>query len=221
MKNMFMTWVMLGAILAFAACNSATQPETGNTTQTKGVDAPASLEIGAALPMPDVKMTDVSGSELSANDIKGENGLLVMFSCNECPYVIGWEDRYPKIAEYCQLNKIGMMVVNSNEAQRDKEDSPDAMKKHATEKGYNFPYLIDKNHVFADALGATRTPDLFLFDKDMKLAYKGCIDDNMKEPEKVEQFYVKNAMVNLVSGTPIDPNVTKAVGCSIKRISKI
>lgn len=217
----FVRMLLLLGVMAFAACNSATQPETGNTTQNKGVDSPASLEIGASLPIADLKMADVSGSELSATDIKGENGLLVMFSCNECPYVIGWEDRYPKIAEFCQLNKIGLMVINSNEAQRDKEDSPEAMKQHAMEKGYNFPYLIDKNHQFADALGATRTPDLFLFDKDLKLAYKGCIDDNMKEPEKVQQFYIKNAVNSLVAGQPIDPNVTKAVGCSIKRVSKI
>ncbi|OWY21376.1 thioredoxin family protein [Sphingobacteriales bacterium UPWRP_1] len=213
---LFILWASV-----FAACNNTTQPETGSTTQNKGVDAPASLEIGTPLPKSDLKMADVSGSELSANEIKGENGLLVIFSCNECPYVIGWEDRYPKIAEFCQLNKIGLMVVNSNEAQRDKEDSPEAMKKHAMEKGYNFPYLLDKNHQLADALGATRTPDLFLFDKDLKLAYKGCIDDNMKEPEKVQQFYIKNAVNSLVAGQPIDPNVTKAVGCSIKRISKI
>lgn len=218
MKSLFSLSVIVLVVL-LAACNNTGQQDA--TVGKTAVDVPSPLEIGAALPMADLKMLDISGSELAANDLKGENGLLVMFSCNECPYVIGWEDRYPKIAEYCQVNRIGLMVVNSNEAQRDKEDSPEAMKKHAMEKGYNFPYLIDKDHKLADALGATRTPDLFLFDKDLKLAYKGCIDDNMKEPEKVQQFYVKNAINSLVGGQPIDPNVTKSVGCSIKRVAKI
>lgn len=179
------------------------------------------LEIGSAAPLADHKMLDVSGAEVSVNDSKLENGTLVLFSCNTCPYVIGWEDRYPIIAEFCKENNIGLLVVNSNEAQRDGVDSYKAMRQHAIDNGYQFSYVVDKNHDLADAFGATRTPELFLFDKDLKLVYKGCIDDNMKEPESVQQFYIKNAAVKMVGGEVIDPNVTKSVGCSIKRISKI
>ncbi len=218
-----------------AACNQKTATEENNKTtklETESAEKQAikkpskaknlvQLELGSELPMTDLKMKDGAGKELSINDVKRKNGLLLMFSCNTCPYVVAWEDRYPEIAKYCQLQDVGMLVVNPNEKQRDGVDSADEMKKHAEEQKYNFPYLIDENHKLADAIGATRTPELFLFDKDLKLVYKGAIDDNMKEPEKVENFYVKNAVNKMIKGEPIDPSITKSIGCTIKRTQKI
>lgn len=203
--------------IVFTACNSNAQ----NNVLTPATTAATStaLEIGDAAPMADYAMLDVSGAKVSIKESMLENGLLVIFSCNECPYVIGWEDRYPVLSEICKANNVGMLVVNSNEAKRADADSYDAMRKHAIEKGYNFAYTVDEKHQLADAFGATRTPELFLFDKSLQLAYKGCIDDNMKEPEKVEQFYIKNAIANMVAGNAIDPNVTKSIGCTIKRLN--
>ena len=220
---------------AITACNqNATTEENSHstalqtkTTEKQEIKKPSEqknlvqLALGAELPMADLKMKDASGKELAINEIKRDNGLLLMFSCNTCPYVVAWEDRYPEIAKYCQLQNVGMLVVNPNEKQREDVDSPEEMQKHAEEQKYNFPYLIDKNHVLADAIGATRTPELFLFDKDLKLVYKGAIDDNMKEPEKVENFYIKNAVNKMIKGEPIDPSITKSIGCSIKRTQKI
>jgi hypothetical protein len=111
-----------------------------------------------------------------------------------------------------------MLAVNSNEAKREGDDSKEEMVIHAMDKEYNFNYAVDRNSVLAKAFGATKTPQIFLFDKNLKLVYTGAIDDNLKNAEQVEKPYLKNAINNLVAGKAIDPNVTKALGCSIKKV---
>lgn len=177
-----------------------------------------SIPIGAKAPESAVVMKDVSGVEINLEGAKKENGLLVIFSCNTCPFVIGWEDRYIPIGEWCAANNVGFVIVNSNEAQRGKQDSFEEMRIHAAEKKYNTFYVVDENHVLADAFGATRTPEVFLFDAELSLVYKGAIDDNMEEPEAVEKPYLLNALKNMLEQNTIDPNHTKSVGCTIKRL---
>lgn len=175
------------------------------------------LEIGDNAVNTKQVLKDVSGYELQLKTLAEENGLLVIFSCNTCPYVVAWEDRYNDIAEQCKANNIGLVVVNSNEAKRDDADSYEAMQKKAKAMKYKFYYAVDTNHELADAFGATKTPDVFLFNGDLELVYKGAIDDS-KEIGEVEEPYLMNAMANMISGTEINPNSTKAIGCSIKRI---
>ena len=134
--------------------------------------------------------------------------------------MIAWEDRYNEIEAICAKNGIGFVLVNPNEAQRNEQDSMEEMKKHAKEKGYGaYSYLVDEGHVLADAFGATKTPDVFLFNAKMELAYKGAIDDNMKHRESVKEPYLKNAISRMTAGEKIDPTSTKAIGCTIKRNS--
>lgn len=179
------------------------------------------IAIGAEAPKTDLKMMDISGREISLNDVKKENGLLVIFSCNTCPFVIAWEDRYPGLAEMCGSNNVGMVLVNSNEAKRKDDDSPEEMKKHASEKNYKCFYSTDENSALADAFGARTTPHVFLFDKNMKLVYRGSIDDTEgKKDKQPKEHYLINAIVNMISGKTIVPNDTKAIGCSIKRVKK-
>lgn len=111
-----------------------------------------------------------------------------------------------------------MVLVNSNEAQRENEDSPEEMKKRAKEKNYKCNYVVDKNSELANAFGAKTTPHVFLFDKEMKLAYMGAIDDNIKDAEMVNESFLLSAIDNLAAGEAIDPQDTKAIGCSIKRV---
>ena len=92
------------------------------------------------------------------------------------------------------------------------------MQARAKMQKYNFPYVVDTNHQLADAFGATKTPDLFLFDGELKLKYKGAIDNNARVPKSVSERYIQDAIVNMVSGKEIDPNATKSLGCSIKRL---
>lgn len=176
------------------------------------------ITLGTEAPKTDFKMTDISGASYALSDIKKENGLLVIFSCNTCPFVIAWEDRYPGLAEMCEKNRIGMVLVNSNEAKRKGDDSADEMKKHAAEMNYKCPYVIDEKSELANAFGAKSTPHVFLFNSQLKLVYRGAIDDTEGKKEKQpKELYLINAMVNMVSGKDIVPNDTKAIGCSIKR----
>ena len=96
------------------------------------------LEIGNKAKLTDVKMEDVSGAKISLADAKKENGILVLFSCNTCPFVLKWESRYPEIKAWADKNKVGMVVLNSNHQKHQSEESLDAMTIHAKEKGYNF-----------------------------------------------------------------------------------
>lgn len=186
-----------------------------------------SIAIGTEIPMMKMKLSNSIGGIASLEDLKKENGLLVIFSCNTCPFVIGggsdsegWEGRYADLYKNAEKRNIGMVLINSNEARRTEGDSFDDMKKHAKAAGYdNIPYLLDNNHVIADAFGAKTTPHVFLFDGDKKLIYKGAIDDNMKSAEAVTETWLLNAIKSCPTGTEFSPNETKATGCSIKRVN--
>jgi hypothetical protein len=176
------------------------------------------LQIGEIAPMTDRMMKDISGSELSLSDAAGENGLLVIFSCNTCPFVIAWEDRYRELAARTADLSVGMVLVNSNTKKRGNEDSMEAMVAHAAEKGYDCSYVIDQQNELADAFGARTTPHVFLFDAEMKLIYKGSIDDQYENKDRVAtRFYLNNAIEAAARNEKPDPAETRQIGCSIKR----
>src|SRR6476646_1302986 len=129
------------------------------------------LPIGSSIPKGDVKMKDVSGKEVSLQDAKKKNGLLVMFSCNTCPYVIRNQSRTREVCKYAAEKEIGVILLNSNEGQRDSDDSFDDMKTYAKNQHYDWYYVVDHNNELADAFGANRTPECFLFDQTGKLVY--------------------------------------------------
>lgn len=175
------------------------------------------LEIGAPLPKGDLKMKDISGKEISMNDAKGANGLLVMFSCNTCPYVKRNQERTNAICAYAQKNNIGVILINSNEALRTSGDSFDAMKDYAGKQQYKWYYVLDKNSEIADAFAADRTPECYLFGKNSQLFYKGAIDDHPGNPAEVKEQFLKLAMDAMLSGKSLSSNNTASVGCAIKR----
>lgn len=176
------------------------------------------LPIGADMPKADVKLKDISGKEITLNDAKKANGLLVMFSCNTCPYVVKNQQRTKAICEYALQNNIGVVVVNSNEAQRDNEDSYEAMKKYAAAQDYKWYYAVDKNSELADAFGANRTPENFLFNKEGKLIYHGAIDDNPSDGSNVTRKHLHEAMGEMLSGKDVSVKTSRSVGCGIKRV---
>ena len=178
------------------------------------------LPIGADMPMQDHKMLDVSGKELSIKDAVKGNGVLVMFSCNTCPYVIKNEERISNLSDFTTKLDFGMIVLNSNEAYRDGEDSYKSMQEFALEKKLNCFYVVDKDYQVADAYGANRTPECFLFDKNMKLVYHGAIDDNATDAAAVKRNHLIEAMTEISQGKTVSIPETKSVGCSIKRKAK-
>jgi peroxiredoxin len=181
------------------------------------VSSAEELPLNAGLPMPDYKMKDVSGKMISLSDAKTKKGLLVIFSCNTCPYVKLSESRIREYTKYCLENKIGCILVNSNEAQRSEEDSFEEMKKYYEAQQLKCAYVVDEKSQLADAFGATRTPQCFLFDAN-GLVYKGAIDDNVKDPEAVKTYYLKDALAALHSGQKPGLQQTKSIGCTIKRL---
>ena len=178
----------------------------------------STLELGAIIPLSEKLMINVTDEQMSLNDNFNENGLLVVFSCNTCPFVVMWEDRYRQIEKRCEINKVGMVYVNSNEAKRNGDDSVEAMKNYAQSMNYTFPYLIDQNSVVANAFGAKTTPHIFLFNNNKKLVYKGAIDDNFRDINQVKERYLLDAIEQMVAGEDIKLKETKAKGCSIKRV---
>jgi thioredoxin-related protein len=176
----------------------------------------AELGLNAPMPLADEKMKDVSGKEVSLNSTKTAKGLLVIFSCNTCPYVKLSETRIKELSDDCKKQGIGCIIINSNEAQRTEEDSFDAMVKYASTQKFACPYVVDVNSKVADAFGATRTPQCFLFNA-KGLVYKGAIDDNVKDPSLVKAHYLKDAVDAVGKNETPKLQETKSIGCTIKR----
>lgn len=176
------------------------------------------LPLGADLPKPDLKMKDVTGKEVSFNDAKMKNGLLVMFSCNTCPWVIKNQSRTSEIAQYALSKGVGVILLNSNEGQRDDADSFEDMKQYAKNQGYKWYYAVDKNSVMANEFGANRTPECFLFNSSGKHIYHGAIDDNPGNASGVKRQHLKEAINEMLAGKDVSVKETRSQGCQIKRI---
>lgn len=178
-----------------------------------------SIAVGSKAPKTEVEMLDVSGKKVTINNSMDKNGVLVMFSCNTCPYVIKNQERTNKIAAYAQKNNIGVIIINSNEAYRSKDDSYEAMQAYAKEQGYKWYYTVDENATVANAFGATRTPEVFLINNQGVVIYKGAIDDNPSDAANVKRKHLEIAIAEAVSGKEITVKESKSVGCTIKRNS--
>lgn len=176
------------------------------------------LPLGSPVPSADVKMKDITGKEVSLKDAQTEKGLLVMFSCNTCPYVIKNQGRAYEACKYAQGNGIGVAILNSNEGKRGDDDSYESMKDYAKSQGYNWYYLVDNNSKLADAFGANRTPECFLFNAEGKLVYHGAIDDNPSDAGAVSRKHLIQAIDEMKAGKDVSVKQSKSVGCTIKRL---
>ena len=171
------------------------------------------ISIGSKMPGSDYILKNINGKESELSTYKKENGLLVIFSCNTCPWVIRWQGRYNPISELCSKNNIGFVAVNSNASQHDGVDSFDSMKEHAKKYEYIFPYVLDSESRLAKAFGAMVTPHVYLFDKNGDLRYRGAIDDG---PKRVKRNYLVDAINSVSKGKSVRTKTTKSLGCSIK-----
>lgn len=167
--------------------------------------------IGSTLE--DFTMPDPNGSEHSFNDLKGKKGAVIIFLSAQCPVVKMYDDRINEIAAAYKAKGINFIGMYSNHT-----ESNEWVKEHSTEK-YKFPVLIDKNNVFADKLGATRTPEVYYFNAKNVLDYHGAID-NDKSANNISKTYLKTAFEQNLSGKEISEKETNAFGCSIKRVEK-
>ena len=219
-----MTRLLTLAILFTSILTSNAFAQMVNRDNTNEQNKP--LKVGSEMPMLSHQMQSTIGKSLTLESIAGKNGYVVIFSCNACPFVVAWEDRYQSVASFASELGFQVVLVNSNEAKRTEDvqvDNFSAMVDHDKEKGYTemgIYYLLDKNSVLADIYGAKVTPHVYLFDRNGVLQYIGAIDDNYKDASQVKASYLLDAMLAVHAGEPVKVTSTDAIGCSIKRIKK-
>lgn len=178
--------------------------------------ARAPLALGSPAPMADVAMANVDGQSVSIAGAKGAKGTLVVFTCNHCPWSKAWEARIVALGNRFAGEGVGVLAVNPNDPVAYPEDGAAQMKERAAEAGMQFPYVVDVGGQVAQAFGATKTPEVFLFDAEDRLVYHGAVDDNAQDPAAVKHRYLEDALGALVGGTAIAVPTSKALGCGIK-----
>lgn len=176
----------------------------------------ASIHVEPGWLLPDVDLKDIDGRKVKLSDRIGQNGLLVIFTCNHCPYALAVWPRLIRHAVAFRQKEVNTVAINPNIHPDYPEDSISAMKDKIVEWGVDFPYLADETQQVARTFDAQCTPDLYLFDKDEKLYYHGRMDDYWKDEAKVVQQELVSAVGAMLAGQPRPQLQHPSIGCSIK-----
>ena len=164
---------------------------------------------------PSFTLPGVDGRQHSLEDYAASELLVLIQSCNHCPYVLAWEGRMIAIQRDYTDRGVRVVAVNSNDASRYPADSFEEMQARARREGFTFDYLHDEDQSLARALGAERTPEVFVFDRERRLVYHGAIDDNRDETA-VTKHYLRDALDALLAGGEAPVGETPSVGCTVK-----
>jgi peroxiredoxin len=173
------------------------------------------MSLALADQAPSFTLPGVDGAEHSLDDYSGNDVLVLVQSCNHCPYVLAWEGRMNEIARDYANRGVRLVAVNSNDASRYPEDSFARMQERARAQGFEYDYLHDEEQTLARALGSERTPEVFVFDRDRRLVYHGAIDDNRDETA-VTRRYLRDALDAVLAGDAPPVAESPPVGCSVK-----
>lgn len=165
----------------------------------------------------DFSLKNVDGKMVSLADYKNAKGYIIIFTCNHCPYAKMYEKRIIELHKKYEKAGFPVIAINPNDPQVEPEDDYDTMVKLSKKKKYPFAYLFDDGQKVYPKFGATRTPHVFILDKDKKVKYIGAIDDEARDESAVQVRYVENAIAAIESGKDPNPSMTKAVGCGIKK----
>jgi peroxiredoxin len=172
------------------------------------------LEIGQKAPT--FRLPDVDGRAWSLEDFGGSSLLVVCFSCNHCPYVVGNESREKAFVDAYRSRGVGYVAINANDAVAYPTDNLDAMKERAAHLGFTWPYLRDETQEITAAYGAVKTPHFFLFDGDRRLRYVGRMDDSPRDAANAKTHELADAVEDLLAGREVRHPVTEAIGCTVK-----
>ncbi len=164
----------------------------------------------------DFSLKNIDGKMMSLADIDDAKGYVVVFTCNHCPYAVMYEDRLIELHNKFAPQGYPVVAIMPNDPEVKPADSFDNMIVRAEEKGFPFAYLYDEGQKVYPQYGATKTPHVYLLDKDMTVKYIGSIDDSPRDAESVEDRFLESAIMALQAGKNPEPSVTKAIGCSIK-----
>ncbi len=172
------------------------------------------LQLGESAP--GFSLPGVDGKTHTLADFSDAKALVVVFSCNHCPFVIGSEDRMIEFYEAHAPEGLAMVAINSNETENHPTDSFEHMQKKAAEKSFKFPYLRDDSQDVARAYGALRTPHFYVFDAEGQLRYTGRMDDNPREPGKQTTHELVDAVEAVLAGQEVQKPLTNPIGCNVK-----
>jgi peroxiredoxin len=175
------------------------------------------LPLGTSVP--GFTLPDLNGAMVSPDDFRAAPALLIAFICHHCPFVTHIRHGFARFAAECQPRGLAVIAINSNDVDAFPEDGPDGMRQEATAAGYTFPYLFDETQDVAKAFRAACTPDLYLFDQDRKLVYRGRFDDSRPRtnpPMPVTGRDIRAAVDAVMSGRPVSSDQRGSVGCNIK-----
>lgn len=225
MKNVNLIILTLMVGLACIACKN----ETGDATATKKVNTetttapvnkkPTKKGYNIGDEVADFKLKNVDGKMVSLSDYKDQKGVAVVFTCNTCPYSVKYEDRINDFHNAFAAQGFPVLAINPNDPAVRPGDNFEGMVERAKEKDFNFAYVFDEGQKIYPKFGATRTPEFYLLKNEggkMKVAYTGALDDNTNDPSEVKDKYLEMAVQAVSKGAKVDPNFTKAIGCTIK-----
>lgn len=196
--------------------NNQKEKEKPKTEQAaiKLENAVAGYQIGDIAD--DFSLKNIDDKQVALKDYAQAKGYLIIFTCNHCPYAKMYEDRIIALHKTYQAEGYPVIAINPNDPKVQPDDSFEKMQERAKEKSYPFAYLFDETQEVARKFGATKTPHVFILDKDRKVRYIGAIDDNAQDAQQAAKFYVADAIKELQKGLSVSFATTKAVGCSIK-----
>lgn len=167
----------------------------------------------------DFKLENIDGKMVSMADFKEAKGFIITFTCNTCPYAVAYEDRVEALNKMYASKGYPVIAIMPNNVEVKPGDNMEAMQERAKEKGFTFPYLMDKGQLVYPKFGATKTPHMYVVEKTKKgnvVKYIGAIDDNYQDADAVKNKYVEAAVNALLKGQEVEVKETKAIGCSIK-----
>lgn len=169
------------------------------------------LDVGDKAPAWEA-LPGVDGKQHSADDLAGKKAVVVVFTCNSCPYAVDIEERLIALNQKFSRQGVALVAINVNKV---KEDLPDAMKEKAEEKGFKFAYLFDESQKIAKDFGAKYTPEFFVLDGERRVAYMGSLDDS-PDGKKVTKRYVETAIESVLGGGKPEVTETVAIGCRVR-----
>lgn len=216
MKNNILMLLLMGSMAA-VACTQPAQQTSNDGEKPQQEATKTGYAIGDEAT--DFSLKNIDGKMVSLADYADAKGFFVIFTCNHCPYAVAYEQRIMDLdKKYAPLG-YPVIAISPNDPALVPEDSYEEMQKLAAEKNYSFPYLIDETQEIYPQYGATKTPHVFLLNKENGkniVKYIGAIDDNYSDANDVDVKFAENAVDALIAGQEITQTTTKAIGCSIK-----
>jgi peroxiredoxin len=163
----------------------------------------------------DFTLPDTAGTPHRLSDLASEGPVVVVFTCNHCPYALAWHQRLADVATDYAPRGVRMLLINPNDADRYPADSLEAMRQRVADEGWTVPYLHDETQQVARQYGARTTPDVFVIDGEMRVRYRGAPDADYDDPA-ANALWLREALDDLLSGVELRRPATEPVGCSIK-----